>query len=720
VNQDIKYKILASVVGTQAVEGLKKTVDSTAKSAQDVNSKFGAAATAVKGFAAAFAVGAAVNYVRSIINLGDELDALSQKTGIAANQLYGFKVAASTANLDLGQLEGGLKKFTQNLGSIATGNKEVQAALSSVGVAARDQSGNLRSSGDVLIDLAGKFESFSDGPEKARLAVALFGKSGADFIPFLNQGADALKEFSNVFSEDFAARSDAFNDSITLLGTKFQVLAINAADTLLPTLQEVTNAFMTLPVGSEDVVGAFDIIGEAIRVVALVFKGFVDAFIIGVDTIVTAARVEFEYLAALFGDLVDNFKTRAAQLKAIGTLEFEEAGKLGDEFARRSDERDKKFTADAEKRYDDLFSRTQKRTQEFIKFQQAISKNSLLLGEGTVDEIKKRQRENTAPARRRTTGTAPDISGIGSASGAEKETEAVKKFLEVQRQQIEQEKIKLQQYRLTKLEYDKLIEAKQIDIEVSKASANFSEDGKRRYLEAAEAIKAERMALIDLQQAQRESFTVGAVDALTDYVDAAKDVAGQTKKLFMDAFQGLENAIAKFATTGKLEFRELANSIIEDLIRITIRKGITGPLAEGLGSIFSGAFGGGGAGFSFSGATAAVPLANGGIMTSFGQLPLSKYASGGVARSPQVAIFGEGRVPEAFVPLPDGRNIPVKMEGGGSGAGDTFNISISVQDGGQQQSSGSATPKGSELAKVISGAVQDEIIKQKRPGGLLA
>ena len=51
-------------------------------------------------------------------------------------------------------------------------------------------------------------------------------------------------------------------------------------------------------------------------------------------------------------------------------------------------------------------------------------------------------------------------------------------------------------------------------------------------------------------------------------------------------------------------------------------------------------------------------------MTSAGPLPLNTYAGGGVANRPQLALFGEGRTPEAYVPLPDGKRIPVAMQGG--------------------------------------------------------
>jgi hypothetical protein len=88
--------------------------------------------------------------------------------------------------------------------------------------------------------------------------------------------------------------------------------------------------------------------------------------------------------------------------------------------------------------------------------------------------------------------------------------------------------------------------------------------------------------------------------------------------------------------------------------------------AGGLASLFSSFFGSGPTPVVGGAGSLAVPtFADGGIMTSRGPLPLHRYAGGGVANSPQLALFGEGRGPEAFVPLPDGRSIPVTMHGGG-------------------------------------------------------
>ena len=85
--------------------------------------------------------------------------------------------------------------------------------------------------------------------------------------------------------------------------------------------------------------------------------------------------------------------------------------------------------------------------------------------------------------------------------------------------------------------------------------------------------------------------------------------------------------------------------------------GLGGLLGGGGGGIFGSLFSG-----LFNGPFGLPSFAAGGIMTSAGPIPLRRYAGGGVANSAQLALFGEGSTPEAFVPVPSGR-IPVEMRG---------------------------------------------------------
>lgn len=106
-------------------------------------------------------------------------------------------------------------------------------------------------------------------------------------------------------------------------------------------------------------------------------------------------------------------------------------------------------------------------------------------------------------------------------------------------------------------------------------------------------------------------------------------------------------------------------------------------------------------------------FADGGIMSQTGPMDLKRYARGGIASSPQLAMFGEGSTPEAYVPLPDGRSIPVTMRGNGAGS-----IVVNVDAKGTQVEGDEGQSK--QLGTAISAAVQAELIKQQRPGGLLS
>lgn len=157
----------------------------------------------------------------------------------------------------------------------------------------------------------------------------------------------------------------------------------------------------------------------------------------------------------------------------------------------------------------------------------------------------------------------------------------------------------------------------------------------------------------------------GIKEAFKDYVDDAGNNFRQMNNLFRNALYGMEDFLVDFIKTGKASFSDFFNSIAEDFIRMMVQLNITKPLAQTAstvdwGSMFS----------SFSG----FAFANGGIMSASGSLPLKAYSNGGIANTPQLALFGEGRMNEAYVPLPDGRTIPVTMSGGNSGTNIVLNI----------------------------------------------
>ena len=85
-----------------------------------------------------------------------------------------------------------------------------------------------------------------------------------------------------------------------------------------------------------------------------------------------------------------------------------------------------------------------------------------------------------------------------------------------------------------------------------------------------------------------QAWTDGATRFLKDYVAESNDAATATERAFANAFGGAEDALVGFISTGKLEFQGLADSILADLARMTVRQTITAPLAGALQSAFAG------------------------------------------------------------------------------------------------------------------------------------
>jgi tape measure domain-containing protein len=121
-----------------------------------------------------------------------------------------------------------------------------------------------------------------------------------------------------------------------------------------------------------------------------------------------------------------------------------------------------------------------------------------------------------------------------------------------------------------------------------------------------------------------------------------KELYSNIKSTIADGIIGGIEATIEAAMTGAEDLEEQLKQIAAGVLK-QIGSAL---LRFGLNSLFPG--------FGF---------ANGGIMTSSGPAPLKKYSQGGIANRPQLALYGEGSKPEAYVPLPDGRRIPVALQG---------------------------------------------------------
>lgn len=179
--------------------------------------------------AAAFAAVAAgaVQAVRSMTRmtaqmatLGDDMDKLHRRTGLAVEDLseWGFVMKRNGSSIEI--YEKGVRQLARSMYEGQRGTKTYTDAFNGLGVAWADADGNLRNVNDVLLDMAERFAALESEEQKVALATALLGsRSGTQLLAALRGGRaeiepliELARELNVVMSTEFAAASAAFVD----------------------------------------------------------------------------------------------------------------------------------------------------------------------------------------------------------------------------------------------------------------------------------------------------------------------------------------------------------------------------------------------------------------------------------------------------------------------------------------------------------------------------
>lgn len=209
------------------------------------------AGTAIAAALAAGATAAAVA-LRNAVNRMDQIGEAASRIGIATEALSGLEWAAKLSDASLEQLQGGLLRLTKNAGDAAAGNKALAQAFSTIGVSITNADGSLRDVEGLLLDVADVFAQLPNGAEKSKLALDLFGRSGAQLIPLLSRGSEGINELRAeaealglTFDQTAADQAGEFNDALDRITAGMQGAATQIGISLLPKLTEMAGVLQS-------------------------------------------------------------------------------------------------------------------------------------------------------------------------------------------------------------------------------------------------------------------------------------------------------------------------------------------------------------------------------------------------------------------------------------------------------------------------------------------
>ena len=316
-----------------------------------------------------------------------------------------------------------------------------------------------------------------------------------------------------------------------------------------------------------------------------------------------------------------------------------------------------------------------KRALEILNGNRAIGEQLKLLSDPTFGEWTLEQ-QAAARALAEQADEQEDLRRV-----SERYAETAKSMLDGQKEEADQRLFEISLIGKTREEIERLTLQRLWDKQIAAARR---EGAPSDVLAMLEQGKAESLdTLTGMQKQQRESdnnWQAGLKGGVNEYIKSFGSVREQMENATVQTFEKMGDALAEFVATGKLDFRSLTVSILQDLSKMMIKMAIVQAMKAAVGGYAEGGVVGGG--FATGGYTGAGgkyepagivhkgevvfsqrDVRNHGGVAAVERLRLRGYADGGVVGGvPSPALFGAKPAGGLTV------NLTVNVENGG---GDT-------------------------------------------------
>jgi hypothetical protein len=249
VGGDIDSLAASFDAGARRVQGFVGHLDYASRGVAGFSAKLPKLTSMLGTLGVAFSAASAIGMVKGQLDSVDALAKLSDRTGIATEQLVGLQHAADLAGVSGDELTDAVEKLLKNLAAATNGSKQAGAAFSALGLNA----GELidKSANEALAQVADRLANVENPAQRAAIAMGIFGKSGQGLLPFLMAGSAGIREAQQeverlglTISRTDASRIEEANDAITRTQASVNALAREFAVGLAPAIKIVADAMV--------------------------------------------------------------------------------------------------------------------------------------------------------------------------------------------------------------------------------------------------------------------------------------------------------------------------------------------------------------------------------------------------------------------------------------------------------------------------------------------
>jgi hypothetical protein len=253
-------------------------------------------------------VGGATAWVKSYVEAGSELAKFSRQVGLSAQSVQELEYIAGLSDISVGELRGGLRKLTKNVGEARAGTGQLVSSLRYLDRGLLKQIQSSKGMGEAVDLVMSAMARETDAAKRAAIANAAFGRAGTKLVTMAEQGEEGLRKMAQearnsgaIMGGKTLKQTEDFNDSIHRMKMRFRAVTHSIMAGLLPILGPLVKKFT-----------AWMALEKNQRAVADAVKSFVQAIIDGVPKMVEFGR----QVAATFKEL-GGLKTIGIALAAV-------------------------------------------------------------------------------------------------------------------------------------------------------------------------------------------------------------------------------------------------------------------------------------------------------------------------------------------------------------------------------------------------------------------
>ncbi|MEM6468281.1 MAG: phage tail tape measure protein [Planctomycetota bacterium] len=178
--------------------------------------------------------------------IGDEVDKMAARTGVAVGVLSGLGFAAEQSGASLQSIERSMFGLSRSFFDLSRGGGEAVDAYGRLGITFRDLEG--LSPEQQLFRVADGLAAVEDTSLRGALAQRIFGRSGRELLPLLAAGSEGMRELiaeadtlGRVLSEDDTKAAAELTDAMNRVNSVIRSVFINIGGALAPALTDVAN-----------------------------------------------------------------------------------------------------------------------------------------------------------------------------------------------------------------------------------------------------------------------------------------------------------------------------------------------------------------------------------------------------------------------------------------------------------------------------------------------